>query len=146
MGIRSAIKKGLSNGFQPKRWFGVEQFQKNTKYCQTLISSISPESTGKSTVTENSIPPSFSDKDKKNRSLLAIALLVIYLIAMTATLIYAVILTTQSRWFFSAFTLLITFLISTHALRELMTYAQLKFPESKVTLKNLYQHLRKKSA
>lgn len=130
MGIKSTLKKGISFGFQPKRWFGVEQVKANGKVCTDLAQGLLAKH--EKTSEQLQVAEKLAAEIQNNppallmRKRLALVLMLLYLAAGFAAIGYAVFL-----WLVKSFILpgsvsfVLSFLLFSYSVREFMVYAQI---------------------
>lgn len=137
MGLRHALKKGLSWGFAPKRWIGLDYVKSNSQVCSSLAKDIIHAS--KKKPADNTEPQDL--ESTKSRKGIAIVLMAAYLILSVFFVWYAGYMFFNKNYVFSGFvTLGIAGLLITYLVRELLIYAQLQLKRNKLTLKELVKH------
>ena len=148
MGLRQVIKKGISFGFQPKRWIGLDQVKTNSKVCVDLVSDlISKEKFDERHQNdlrkERLLGQQMSASELISRKRLALGMVLLYLVGGLGFIGYALYLgLNKSLWMPSCMSFLVSFLILTYALRELMVYGQIR-AKRRITLKELFRYLTK---
>lgn len=142
MGIRSTIKKGISFGFQPRRWFGVEHVKANGKICVDLLNDLvsetkRSEATGLSSKTEAEDIQK-NPKALKFRQRLALCLTCLYTLAAIGAVLYGLNLIVVKSFILSGCVcFILSFLFFIYSLREFMVYAQIRSGLVKRPLKAL---------
>lgn len=141
MGLRTVLKKGLSKGFEPKRWVGLEHVKSNGKLCVSLVNEYFSKGSNEEEKLEE-LPSSMSSDEIKKRKKIAFYLSLSYFVLSLSAVAYALYL-----WFSDSFILagcmsnIIAFLLANYSLRELMLYAQIRLGVKRVSFKNLFSYL-----
>lgn len=142
MGIKKVVKKGLSMGFQPKRWLGLDHVKSNGKLCSDLVHDLlakkkSPEQL-KQEAEEKRLEQKMTKAELQSRKKIALSLTVFYGLLSIGLLIYAVYL-----WFSKTLILpgcmsfIVSLLVLVYGLREFIVFGQIHFDYRRLSLSKL---------
>jgi len=142
VGIKSAIKKTFSSGFQPKRWFGVDHVKANGKICVDLVSDlIATPKKSEDKIEALKIEGRNLQNDPnalRFRKYLALGLTFFYLLACFGSIFYGIYLISAKSFILpGCVSLVVSFLLFSYSLREFMAYAQIRSGSVKLPLKML---------
>lgn len=141
VGVRKALKKGLSWGFSPKKWIGVDHVRSQGKICKDLAKGLVSD---KKSFIEGLAArkaqqePKLTPAEQKKRKLASLLLIVTYVILAMLALGYAWYLGMgKSLWLAGLVSVAIALLLLTYSLRELVLYAQLRLRRNRVQVKEV---------
>lgn len=148
MGVKKVIKKGLTFGFQPKRWIGFGQIKKDGKVCADLVNGFlakekSPSQL-KQEAEEDRQSSRMSDAELQSRKKLALGLVAFYLLLSFGLFCYMGYL-----WFSKSLILpgcmsfIVGLLVIVYALREFIIFGQIHFDRKRLSLTQLLRLLLK---
>ena len=141
MAIRRLIKRGLSFGFQPRRWIGLDTIKSNGRVCSKLLSEYVSEFSGKKD-NSNLLIEELDKPSIQHRQRLAICFIILYLLLTVGFVVYAVYLWLGKSFIVpSLMSFLMAFLVLTYALREFMIYSHLRLNGRKIKLSSLFYYL-----
>ncbi len=144
MGLFKTVKKGISSGFSPKRWVGLEHVKANGKIVMDLAKDLVDDKS-KSTAVKDKRQASWdlmTPKEFAARKRSAVVFMVVYVLVGVSLIGYAWYL-----WFSKSLILpgcisfTMALLVFIYSLRELMVYVQIRLQRSHLKLKDLFVHL-----
>ncbi len=149
MGVKTVIKKGLSLGFQPKRWIGLEHVKSNGKVCKDLVGDLlsndkSDDRLKKEDQEEKAFLKNMTKAELKSRKQLALVLVGFYSLVSVCLFSYSGYL-----WFAKslilpgAMPIIVGFLVLVYALREFLIFGQLQFNRKRLSISQLVNLLLK---
>lgn len=138
MGLYSTLKKGLSWGFAPKRWVGLEQVKANGKICSQLAKGLFArhyDSTASNAIAHSQFQP------KKYKLFVLIS---VYSLSAIGSVVYAGYLFFNKGFFLPGLvSLALMFLFISYGIRELIIYAQFKRGRNHFRFRELFKILLK---
>lgn len=145
MGLKQIVKKGVSIGFQPKRWLGVEQVASHGKTCLSLMKellepTVSPEAQAQLAQDATALQ---QDREALTaRAKLASKLAIGYAFAGVLAFGYAFMLVIGKSLFLpAAVTAMVAMILLVYALREFMVFGQIRCGGARLPLRALIQKL-----
>ncbi len=142
MGLRSVVKKGVSLGFQPKRWLGLEHVKSNGKVCKDLLTGFFDKEKSEQALRQEQedrkLEQQMTASDLESRKKLALGLMSFYGLVSLGLFIY-----TGYLWFAKALILpgcmpvIIGLLVVVYALREFIVFGQIHFKRKRLGLSEL---------
>lgn len=140
MGLKRIIKKGVTSGFQPKRWVGLEHVKENGKLCAGLVKEYFSEDEKAKLRREEA--EAMTLKQVQSRKKTAVFLSIAYCILAVLLVGYAFYLWFAVHFLLpGAMSMIIAFLLINYSLRELMLYTQIRLKAKRISLKNLFHYL-----
>ncbi len=144
MGLFKTMKKGLSSGFSPKRWVGLEHVKANGKIVADLAKDLVEDKSKSSALKEKyqASWDSMTPKEFAARKRFAVVFMVVYVLVGISLIGYAWYL-----WFSRSLILpgcisfAMALLVFTYSLRELMVYAQIRLQRKHLKLRDLFTYL-----
>jgi len=147
MGVEKIVKRVLTFGLEPSKWIGVDNLKENGGLINRLVQGLLGKN--KKDKDQAAIPETFQQAvtrhemtkdDIKGRQRLAVILLMSYLIASLALLVYGVVLIASKGFLLSPLVcFILAMLLLVNAVREHIVYYQFKLQRSNITLAIWYQ-------
>lgn len=145
MGFKQVIKKGVSFGFQPKRWLGVDHVASHGKACMDLAKKLLDTKVEPEVQAQQQAEAQALLQDQaalSSRARLAVALLTGYALAGTAGIAYAVFLVFIKFLLLPASVMLmVSLILFVYAVQEFMVYGQIRCGGQRLPLKTLISRL-----
>lgn len=131
MGLRQALKKGVSWGFAPKRWTGASQVKENAKLCKDLLQNLTELGNTNHTA-QNSEPHAMRHPK------IQVTLICLYLLLTFCFLGYSLYLFCETQLYLAGCVAIgISILVLSYGVRELVAYAQHRLGKNKIGRREL---------
>ena len=143
MGLKKIVKKGISFGFQPKRWFGVDHVAANGKICTSLVADMLIQDQ-KTAQPDLAADEEFTKDPSalRARQQLAIGLMGLYFISGLSGVGYTLYLWLAKGFFLpGSVSLVLSLVLFSYVLREFMVYGQIRCGGGRLPLKKLLYKL-----